>query len=176
MPRWRLGYSPGAAKVSDAYSEQPHPSEPLAKCNHGASERSGASVFPHYTLSQTSGQRSGRQKDRPMILKVAQPSHPYGWDYFDGIEHLVTSGRREFPATVRAENVLKAFAPDSGIDAWLDWRFTSLYWVTPIAGERQTTLSLIAFQWTQPTDKVHVLVTSETVYLMSDDGKTIDRL
>ena len=115
-----------------------------------------------------------------MILKVESPTYPYGWEYYDGIRSPNVSGRVPLvEVSAAGQDISFLLAEEEGqVDA-PHWAFDVLHWVVGHDESRvpkEDRPRWLAVQWQNNGAETHVLVTRRSAYLMSDDGKTIDRL
>jgi len=113
-----------------------------------------------------------------MILKVEDSTYPFGWSYYDGLHSPTVSGRVPL---VRIDDTGRAISfvstEDEGKTDSPHWAADIIHWsVGPndLGGVPEAANWLVV-QWHAGAD-THLLVTRRSAYLMSDDGKTVDRL
>ena len=128
-----------------------------------------------------SDSRNAAQTERQtMILKVEDSTYPYGWTFFDGVHQPSVSGRCPFIGVTAANDSISFLADDDELTGKVDapqWAFSVLHWMVgkDEAQDKNDRNRWLAVQW-HDGPETHVLVTRRSAFLMSEDGKTVERL
>lgn len=99
-----------------------------------------------------------------MILKMKKEN---GWTYRDGVVRIETTEIK--PDTINNEEVLHRIAEDTG---FMDYEWISDY-LTPKSKNPRTIKELFV---TFKNGEGQITLTDNDVFLMSDEGKTVERI